>query len=155
MQNTTTTPAPKPDGDIQRDADGKRIYVHETFTTTMSGFKQYNPSDHPPWGSPAETIVEAIDAGDLAKVSSLVADASYSPAGYLEIALITAVKADQLEIGRYLLDHGARMDKPPNPLVRVVPGSYAATFKSLPFLKLFVERGWDFNYLSGSLTALL
>lgn len=121
----------------------------------MSGFKEYNPSDHPPWGSPAETIVEAIGAGDLAKVSSLVADASYSPAGYLEIALTAAVRADQLEIGRYLLDHGARMDKPAHPLIRVLTGSSAATNTSLPFLKLFVERGWDVNFINVGRTALL
>ncbi|OBT38970.1 hypothetical protein VE00_10818 [Pseudogymnoascus sp. WSF 3629] len=75
-------------------------------------FKTWIPSDHPLWGSPAETIVEAVRAGDLAKVASLVADASYSPADYLERALIAAVRADQLEIRRYLLDHGAEMDKP-------------------------------------------
>mgnify|MGYP001604258074 CR=1 FL=1 len=74
MQNTTTTPVSKPDDDIQFNADGQRIYVYGTFTTTDPGFKAYYPSDHPPWGRPDTTIVEAIRAGDLAKVSSLVAD---------------------------------------------------------------------------------
>ena len=126
MQNTT--PVPVPDGDLQRSADGSRIYVFPGFTTTDPGFKTWIPSDHP-WRSPSEAIEEAVRAGDLAKVTSLVADASYSPDEYLERALIAAVMADELEIGRYLLDHGALMDKP---VLHIMPGSYASKEESLP-----------------------
>lgn len=147
MQNTT--PVPVPDGNLQRTADGSRIYVFERFTTTDPGFKS---CEHPPWGRPAQSIVEAVRAGDLAKVTSLVADPSYSPADYLEIALIAAISAGQLEIGRYLLDHGAVMDKP---APRMIPGMRASSEKSLPFLKLFVERGWDVNFIECDRTALL
>ena len=150
MQNTT--PVPVPDGDLQRSADGSRIYVFPGFTTTDPGFKTWIPSDHRPWRSPAETIEEAVRAGDLAKVTSLVADASYSPDEYLERALIAAVKEDQLEIGRYLLDHGAVMEKP---VLHTMPGRYASMEKSLPFFKLFVERGWDVNSVERGRTALL
>lgn len=106
------------------------------------------------WARPAETIVDAVRAGDLAKVASLVADTSYSPPNYLELALTAAVIADKLEIGRYLLDHGAKMDRPANPAIRILPGSYAAKKKSLPFLKLFIEHGWDVNFTDHNRTAL-
>ncbi|OBT86429.1 hypothetical protein VE02_05308 [Pseudogymnoascus sp. 03VT05] len=132
MQNTT--PVPVPDGDLLIRADGSRIYVYPRFTCTSPDFKTCNPSDHPPRASPVDAILEAVRAGDLAKVTSLVADASYSPDEYLERALIAAVKEDQLEIGRYLLDHGAVMDKP---VLRIMPGNYASRNKSLPFMKLF------------------
>jgi hypothetical protein len=140
MQNTT--PILVPDGDT----DGSR------FTSTFLGFKTWIPSDHPHQGSPAETIVEAVRVGDLAKVASLVADTSYSPNDYLERALMAAVTADQLEIGRYLLDHGANMEKR---VLHIMTGSYAAMNNSLPFLKLFVERGWDVNSVELGRTALL
>ncbi|KFZ24376.1 hypothetical protein V502_01133 [Pseudogymnoascus sp. VKM F-4520 (FW-2644)] len=110
-----------------------------------------NPSGRTPWGSPAETIVEAVRAGDLAKVASLVADASYSPDDYLEKALITAVEADKLEIGTYLLDHGANMKQP---VLHTKPGRYASIEKSLPFFKLFVKYGWDVNTIERGRTAL-
>jgi hypothetical protein len=119
------------------------------------GFKTWSPSDDPPRVNPAETIEEAVRAGDFAKVASLVADASYSPPDYLERALIAAVRAKQLEIGRYLLDHGAKMDKPVKPLIHKMPGSYAARNESLPFLKLFIEYGWDINFTDVTGTALL
>ncbi|OBT59855.1 hypothetical protein VE03_10631, partial [Pseudogymnoascus sp. 23342-1-I1] len=139
MQNTT--PIPVPDGNTGSSG----------FTSTFSGFKTWTPRDDPPWRNPAETIIEAVRAGDLAKVTSLVADESYSPDEYLERALIAAVKEDQLEIGRYLLDHGAMIEKP---VLRIRTGSYAVMEKSLPFFKLFVERGWDVNYVELGRTAL-
>jgi hypothetical protein len=142
MQNST--PIPVPDSNTGRSG----------FTSTFSGFKTWTPSDDPPRISPAETIECAVRAGDLAKVASLVADATYSPPNYLEAALVTAVMADKLEIGRYLLDHGAKMDRPANPAIRIVPGSYAASEVSLPFLKLFVEHGWDVNFTFINRTAL-
>jgi hypothetical protein len=144
MQNTTWIPVP--DGGLQMSADGSRTSLQH------AGFREWNRSDHPPRGSPVDTILEAVRAGDLAQVTSLVADASYSPDEYLERALITAVTADQLEIGRYLLDHGAVMDKP---VLHTMPGNYAAKKKSLPFVKLFVERGWDVNSAERGITALL
>jgi ankyrin repeat protein len=112
------------------------------------------PSGRTPWVSPAETIEGAVRASDLAKVASLVADPSYSPPNYLELALNAAVMTDKLEIGRYLLDHGAKMDRPAKPAIRILPGSYAAREQSLPFLKLFIEHGWDVNFTDGDNTAL-
>lgn len=41
------------------------------------------------------------------------------------------------------------------PVLCIGTGSYAAMEKSLPFLKLFVERGWDVNYIELGRTALL
>lgn len=80
MQNTT--PIPVPDGNTGGSG----------FTSTFSGFKTWTPSNGPPWRNLAETIIEALCAGDLAKVASLVADESYSPDEYLERTLIAAVK---------------------------------------------------------------
>ncbi|OBT66956.1 hypothetical protein VE03_04272 [Pseudogymnoascus sp. 23342-1-I1] len=125
--------------------------MHVPDNNAQLRFKEWVPSDHTPWVSPAETIECAVRAGDLAKVASLVADKSYSPDKYLERALIVAVRDGQLEIGRYLLDHGANMEKP---VLHIMPGSYASMEKSLPFFKLFVERGWDVNSIGHSRTAL-
>ena len=145
-----TTPIPVPDDDSQMSADGSG--THGFISEQLSPQLELLPSGRTPRGSPAETIVEAVRAGDLAKVASLVADASYSPDDYLEKALIAAVKADKLEIGRYLLDHGAIMEKS---VLHTKPGRYASIEKSLPFFKLFVERGWDVNTIERGRTALL
>ena len=142
---------PAPNDDPQMSADGSTA---STFITEEPGPKEWRPSGRTPWVSPAETIECAVRAGDLAKVASLVADASYSPPNYLELALTAAVWADEVEIGRYLLDHGAKMDKPANPPIRILPGSYAASQRSLPFLKLFIEHGWDINFTHHNRTAL-
>ncbi|OBT66999.1 hypothetical protein VE03_04244 [Pseudogymnoascus sp. 23342-1-I1] len=149
MQNTT--PMPVPNDDSQMSADGTGTF---TFITEEPSPKEWLPSGRTSWASPAETIVDAVRAGDLAKVASLVADASYSPVNYLELALTAAVIADKLEIGRYLLDHGAKMDRPAKPIIRILPGSYAASEQSLPFLKLFIEHGWDINFTDCNRTAL-
>ncbi|OBT78149.1 hypothetical protein VF21_02715 [Pseudogymnoascus sp. 05NY08] len=143
-----TTPIPVPDGDPQMSADSSRTYA---FVYEHPRPKELLPSGRIPRVNPAKTIVEAVVVGDLAQVSSLVADASYSPDAYLERALIAAVKEDQLEIGRYLLDHGAKMEKP---VLHIMPGRYASIENSLPFFKLFVERGWDINYIQHGRTAL-
>lgn len=147
MQNTTLIPVP--DDDPQIIADGSRS---SAFITEEPGLKDWRPSGRTPWVNPAATIIGAVRAGDLTKVASLVADESYSPDEYLERALIAAVKEDQLEIGRYLLDHGAIMEKP---VLHTMPGRYASIDKSLPFFKLFVERGWDVNSIERGRTALL
>jgi hypothetical protein len=149
MQNTTPTPVP--DDNPQMSADVSKI---STFITKPPDSQEWRPSNRAPRIRLAETIECAVRAGDLAKVASLVADATYSPPNYLEAALIAAVMADKLEIGRYLLDHGAKMDRPANPAIRIVPGSYAASEESLPFLKLFVEHGWDVNFTFINRTAL-
>lgn len=139
-----------PDDNPQTGADGSTSYV---FVSERPGPPGLLPSGRTP--RPAETIAGAVRAGDLAKVASLVADPSYSPPGYLEIALIEAIEKNRLDIGRYLLDHGAKMDQIPSPTSRTIPSNYVAMQKSLPFLKLFVEYGWDVNTKVYGSTALL
>lgn len=149
MQNTT--PILVLEDHPQINTDGSRTFA---FVTEHPGPRILIPSPSCRTPSPAETIERAVRAGDLAKVASLVADASYSPPNYLELALLAAVMADKLEIGRYLLDHGAKLDRPANPRIRILLGSYAASQESLPFLKLFIEHGWDVNFTSIQRTAL-
>lgn len=87
-------------------------------------------------------LASACRSGDVEEVKKLAArnDSGISLAGYLTYGLVATINADQIEVVRYLLDHGA------DPNDRGVT-MMAANARSLPIFEALLEKGWDINIL--------
>lgn len=82
-----------------------------------------------------EAFFEACESGDLARVTELVQGQS-RPEDYLSRGLLTAAVAGQAAIARYLLEHGARLEPGPIPVI-------AARGRSLAVFQVLKEYGWN------------
>lgn len=84
-----------------------------------------------------EAIRQASMSGDLKKIISIVNNDHHPDPECLEHGLRGAFWGKQLQIARYLLDKGARIDASVT--------CAASMNKSLPFFELLVDHGWDVN----------
>ena len=89
-----------------------------------------------------QDIIALCGSADLdAVIDRFNTDEDFQKPTYLYFALIGAVKKQQIEIARFCLEHGARVDEE--------IACEAALVRSIPLFELFLEYGWDINSCPG------
>lgn len=109
-------------------------------TMPESDPKYLRPSILPQTAGQLHILAKAVASGDLERVKVLVERPHPTDtATYLTDGLFTAVNQDQPEIGRYLLNCGAVINRD---VVAAVVGK-----KELRWFEMLTEREWDVNEL--------
>lgn len=117
-----------------------RFKERDTLATTMYAV---SGSNHPPHFRPCPTatvILEMCQSGEFSRIKPLMGKLpDWVKEDFLQRGLHNAVNAGQVEIARFFLEQGAKLDG--NTVLKVAQSENGF----VELFELFVEYGWDVN----------